>query len=132
MTGQLSRAIVPYLQSLPTRFTGAAQPAPAPDGFDLVQSRTQLRNRVEVERHLPDIIGRVLARVWIDPRFRERFAADPKGTLAAHHVHLPDAIDIGFEADGQRRPCVVVHERLGPQLPPRRLLYLQLVMVAGR
>lgn len=122
-----SRALVPFGQRLPARPT-VAQP---PD-FDLVAGPTRLTNTEQVERHLPDIIGRALARIWIDRAFRDDFAADPKGTLAFHDVHLPPTIDIDFVSESGSRPQVVVHEQLGRAGQRRRLLFLQLVMVAGK
>jgi hypothetical protein len=137
MKERMSRALVPVISRLPA-LRARAEPAPPPpprrngQDFDLVQHETILTNRSQVERYLPDILGRALARIWIDPPFRDRFAADPKGTLAAFGVHLPDAIDIDFVTGGTLRPQIVVHERLSPGGARRRLLYLQLVMMAGR
>ena len=97
-----------------------------------MQEETYLKNRAQVERRLPDILGRALARIWIDPGFRVRFGDDPKGTLADYGVHLPDTIHIDFVTQGTLRPQVVVMEQTRPDAPRRRLLYLQLVMMAGK
>lgn len=135
MKERMSRALVPVIARLPAlRAKAEPVPPPRPQGqdFDLVQRETILTNRSQVERYLPDILGRALARIWIDPPFRDRFAADPKGTLAAFGVHLPDAIDIDFVTEGTLRPQIVVHERGLSGGVRRRLLYLQLVMMAGR
>ena len=43
-----------------------------------------------------------------------------------------DTIDIDFVTEGTLRPQVVVMERTRPDAPRRRLLYLQLVMMAGK
>lgn len=105
--------------------------AQAPRDFGLVRRRTDLRDRAEVERYLPDILGRALARIWIDPQFGTRFALSPKDTLADYDVHLPETIDISLVTENQTRPRIVVHEQTAPDAPRRRVLYLQLVMVAG-
>ncbi len=132
----MSRALVPVISRLPALTRSRAEPespqAAVQQDFDLVQQETHLRNRSQVERFLPDILGRALARIWIDPVFRDRFATDPKGTLSAYGVHLPDTIHIDFVTQGTLRPQVVVMEQTRPDAPRRRLLYLQLVMMAGK
>lgn len=132
----MSRALVPVISRLPALTRSRAEPEPpqaaVQQDFDLVQQETHLRNRSQVERFLPDILGRALARIWIDPVFRDRFATDPKGTLSAYGVHLPDTIHIDFVTQGTLRPQVVVMEQTRPDAPRRRLLYLQLVMMAGK
>ena len=145
MRDRMQRALVPVVSRLPAlirSWRGQSGDARPPFGsartdagqgaeFDLVAQETHLRNRSQVERYLPDIMGRALARVWIDPGFRDRFAADPKGTLAAYDVHLPPTIEIDFVTFGTLRPQVVVHE-LQSNGQRKRLLYLKLVMMAGR
>ncbi|MFQ6755428.1 hypothetical protein V6Z72_13860 [Cereibacter sphaeroides] len=127
----LPQVLVPLARRLP------AGPRPAREGddadaFDLVRTETRLKNRAQVERYLPDILGRALARIWIDPIFRDRFAADPVATLAAYDVFLPETITIAFEIEGHARPRLVVYEQKGPLRPKQRMLYLQLVMKAGK
>lgn len=136
MKDRMSRALVPVISRLPALTRNKPEPEPPPAAptheFGLVQQETHLRNRSQVERYLPDILGRALARIWIDPTFRDRFAADPKGMLADYGVHLPETIHIDFVTQGTVRPQVVVHEQTRPDGPRRRLLYLQLVMMAGK
>jgi hypothetical protein len=138
MAFSLSRALVPITSRIPALLTRWAEPARLPPPYrgpvaaQLVQEETYLKNRAQVERRLPDILGRALARIWIDPGFRVRFGDDPKGTLADYGVHLPETIEVEFETAGLRRPQVVVYEQLGARDTRKRLLYLQLVMVAGR
>ena len=102
------------------------------DAYALTAGATRLENRAEVERFLPDILGRALARCWIDAGFRTRFCADPRGTLAEHRIELPGSIEIEVVTKGQTRPMVIVSERPSQGTQRRRLLYLQLVMVAGK
>ncbi len=145
MKSAMSRALVPFFSWLPSRHPrevevlppeqGAGRPASAPEApdgakFGLVRKETYLRDTDQVKAYLPDILGRALARIWIDRVFRDRFAADPIGTMADYNVFLPEAIDVEFETEGVTRPRIVVYERrkTGPR---RRLLYLQLVMKAG-
>lgn len=99
--------------------------------FDLVQAETHLHNTMQVERFLPDILGRALARSWIDKQFQSRFTDNPVDTLEAYGVFLPANIDIQIEMTETMRPRVVVYERqrLGRKT---RLLYLQLTMMAGK
>lgn len=145
MKFSMSRALVPFLSWLPARPRREVEVLPplreagragwsssAPEGgdFGLVRQETHLRDTDQVKQFLPDILGRALARIWIDRSFRERFAEDPIGTMADYNVFLPESIDVEFVADGVSRPRIVVYERrvAGPR---RRLLYLHLVMMAG-
>lgn len=147
MKERMSRALVPVISRLPAiarlrdavrhAYGVAAPPAPRgalpkPRDYDLVRHETRLRNREQVERYLPDILGRALARIWIDPGFRDRFAADPVATLEYYDVFLPETIEIEFVAEGNSRPQVVVYERPVRHMPRRRLLYLQLVLTAAK
>ena len=45
--------------------------------LDLVDNEIFLENRSEVKKYLPEILGRVLARTWIDENFKEIFKQDP-------------------------------------------------------
>ncbi len=146
MKDRMSRALVPVISRLPVlaRLRGVmlhgqpSRPHPAevhlhkPRDYDLVKRETHLRNRAQVEKHLPEILGRALARIWIDPNFRDRFATDPVGTLAWYDVYLPDSIEIDFVTEGTIRPQVVVYERPIRAMPRKRLLYLQLVLTAAK
>lgn len=98
--------------------------------LSLVRSETRMADVPEVEKYLPEILGRALARGWIDRQFRTALARDPKGLLERHGVFLPDTISIEVETAPNARERIVVYEGMGPGA--RRLLYLQLVMVAGR
>jgi hypothetical protein len=100
-------------------------------GFALVDSETRLGGLPEIERYLPDILGRAMARGWIDPSFRDALASDAKGLLLRYGIHLPDSIGIEIEPGSGGRERVVVYDT-PPGGPRRRLLYLQLVMMAGR
>lgn len=128
-------APVPIARYLPARVSGrdgTDHRQPGRDAFALAAGATRLENSAEVERFLPDILGRALARCWIDTEFRHRFYTDPRATLASHKIELPTVIEIEVVHQGQSRPMVVVSERQGGGAGRRRLLYLQLVMVAGK
>lgn len=81
-------------------------------------------------RFLPDILGRALARSWIDREFQMDFMLDPEGVRTTLFF-LPQNVTIELETEGVTRPKVVVYEttRLGKQ---KSLMYLQLVMMAGK
>lgn len=129
-----SRALVPLSgpSGRPEAKALAQDKTASHPALDLVSEDTALRHPAEVERFLPDILGRALARCWIDASFRRGFAANPKETLAAHRIHLPDSIRIAVVTQGQTRPLVVVSEIPPYGGPERRLMHLQLVMVAGK
>lgn len=99
--------------------------------FQLVRQETHLSNVSQVERFLPDILGRALARCWIDNAFRQEFFLVPKETLSDYHVYLPENITVSVDTDPGERSKVVVYEEVPGQLP-KRIMYLQLVMMAGR
>lgn len=137
MMNSTSRALVPFVGRLPSR-TGGQDVRKQQDrhqndhDYGLVQRETYLRDSDDVERMLPDILGRALARIWIDPQFRDRFAANPVETLAAYGVYLPRSIQIDFVTEGAPRPQIVVYEQKTPGGPRRRLMYLRLMMMAGK
>lgn len=89
MSKSSSTALVPVRKSLPAkgRKTNAAT-------IELVEHETYMRDREQVRQYLPDILGKVLARIWIDSAFHEAFARDPEGTLAQNGVHLPSTMSI--------------------------------------
>ena len=133
MKKQISRALAPVMTRVADALRSSAGQADTPILADeLVQRETRLLNRAEVARFLPDILGRALARCWLDAAFRDRFLADPKGVLSDYAVHLPDAFSITIETEGATRPRVVVYENDARQGTRTRLLYLQLVMMAGK
>lgn len=98
----------------------------------LVDRKTTFHSRAEVEQFLPDILGRALARSWIDQGFRTKFLMDPKATLQSYGVFLPDTISIEIQTSGVSRPRVIVYEQKTPKSAKLRVVYLQLVMKAGR
>jgi len=141
MTQTPSTALVPVRAGLPMRRNvsgaagygqGAAAGDRGPSPFDLVAEAISLDDTAQIQRYLPDILGRALARAWIDAAFRAAFCADPKATLATHRIRLPASITIAVITEGQTRPMVVVSEAAQGDRAARRLLYLQLVMVAGK
>ena len=62
---------------------GNTLPAPVKKGqlktpFSLVDETIYLHNRKDVQAILPDVLGRVLARIWIDAEFRDAFKNEPQ------------------------------------------------------
>tara|TARA_B100000401_G_C52523278_1_gene585430 strand:+ start:161 stop:553 length:393 start_codon:yes stop_codon:yes gene_type:complete len=91
-----------------------------------------LKTRAEVRKFLPDILGRVLARIWIDNEFKDEFANDPQKTLEFNGVYLPEDMKIEFQKPNSDRPRIVVYEQRPNSKFKLRVLYLQLIMMAGR
>ena len=98
----------------------------------LVDDKIILEDKEEVRTKLPDILGWVLAWIWIDPEFYHSFANDPKSTLEKNGVFLPQDIFLDFEKPRADRPKVVVYEKKKDSKFKLRVMYLQLVMMAGR
>ena len=103
-----------------------------PKQFELVSGNIHFENRDDVRSLLPDILGKVLARVWIDPVFHRSFSRNPQRTLEKGGVFLPDTMSIEFQKADSDRPRIVVYERKENSKFRLRVLYLQLVMMAGR
>ncbi|MBD75268.1 MAG: hypothetical protein CMM96_07290 [Rickettsiales bacterium] len=100
--------------------------------LNIAEKLQHLKNREEVRKYLPDILGRVLARIWIDSEFRDQFSNNPQQTLEINGVYLPDEMTIEFQKPNSDRPRIVVYEKKEGSKFKLRVLYLQLVMMAGR
>ena len=100
--------------------------------LNIAEKLQHFKNRDEVRKFLPDILGRVLARIWIDVEFRVEFSADPQKTLEFNGVYLPEDMTIEFLKPNSDRPRIVVYEQKPNSKFKLRVLYLQLVMMAGR
>ena len=100
--------------------------------LDITNKLHHLKNRSEVRKFLPDILGRVLARIWIDSKFKEEFEQDPQKTLEFNGVYLPEDMSIEFQKPNSDRPRIVVYEQRPNSKFRLRDLYLQLIMMAGR
>ena len=98
----------------------------------LVDDELHLKDKDEVRKYLPDILGRVLACIWIDREFHMSFSNDPKGTLEKNNVHIPSDMYLDFEKSNSDRPKIVVYEQKVNSKFKLRVMYLQLVMIAGR
>jgi hypothetical protein len=121
-------SLVPVYKKLPTvRKNGAVSTA-----FSLYEGERYFTDREDVRQHLPDILGKALARTWIDTEFHKAFDQDPVGTLEAHGVFIPGTMTIEFQRKTSDRPRIVVYEQNPNSKFKARVLYLQLVMMAGR
>lgn len=100
--------------------------------LDIVDKEIFLENRQEVKKYLPEILGRVLARIWIDKAFKEDFKTDPLKTLSDNGVFLPDEMFLEFQKPDTKRPKIVVYEKKGKSNFKVRVVQLQLIMMAGR
>ena len=100
--------------------------------LDITSKLHHFKNRSEVRKLLPDILGRVLARIWIDSKFKEEFEQDPQKTLEFNGVYLPEDMSIEFQKPNSDRPRIVVYEQRPNSKFRLRVLYLQLIMMAGR
>ncbi len=107
-------------------------PRPGGARYDLVPDHTTFKSREDVRERLPEILGKALALIWIDREFADLFARDPQGTLEREGIILPENMAIEFQRPGTDRPRVVVYEKRPKSKFKLRILYLQLVMMAGR
>ena len=104
----------------------------AKQALELVDKDLILKNRQDVKKYLPDILGRVLARIWIDKSFKDSFKTNPKEVLKANGVYLPDDMILEFQKPNSDRPKIIVYEKKEKSNFKVRVVQLQLVMLAGR
>ena len=100
--------------------------------LELVDKDLFLKNRDDVKKFLPDILGRVLARIWIDKSFKDNFKSNPKEVLNDNGVFLPDDMILEFQKPNSDRPKIIVYEKKEKSNFKVRVVQLQLVMLAGR
>ena len=100
--------------------------------LELVDKDLILKNRDEVKKFLPDILGRVLARIWIDKSFKDNFKSNPRQVLDDNGVHLPEDMILEFQKPNSDRPKIIVYEKKQDSKFKIRVVQLQLVMLAGR
>ena len=113
---------------LPIKF----KPNEVNQALELVDKDLVLKNREEVKKYLPDILGRVLARIWIDKSFKENFKSNPRQVLSDNGVFLPDEMILEFHKPNSDRPKIIVYEKKDDSNFKVRVVQLQLVMLAGR
>ena len=113
---------------LPIKF----KPNEVNQALELVDKDLILKNREEVKKYLPDILGRVLARIWIDKSFKENFKLNPRQVLNYNGVFLPDDMILEFQKPNSDRPKIIVYEKKNGSNFKIRVVQLQLVMLAGR
>ena len=119
----MSKALVPYEKKLPVQYVYE---------FKLVEEDLKLHTRQQVKDQLPDILGRVLARIWIDKTFKEDFKSNPNDVLNENGVFLPEDMILEFQKPNSDRPKIIVYEKKQNSNFKVRVVQLQLVMLAGR
>ena len=129
MSEKNSKALVPIKKVLPPAVNMAKD---ITEPFQLVNGKLRLESREDVRNLLPDILGKVLARVWLDPNFHREFSQDPQKTLESNSVFLPENMSLEFQKQNTDRPRIVVFEQKPGSKFKLRVFYLQLVMMAGR
>ena len=129
MSEKSSKALVPIKKVLPPAVKKAKD---VTEPFQLVAGNLRLESREDVRNLLPDILGKVLARVWLDSNFHREFSQDPQKTLERNGVFLPENMSLEFQKQNTDRPRIVVFEQKPGSKFKLRVFYLQLVMMAGR
>lgn len=130
MSEKNSKALVPIKKVLPPAVNEKSKNLIKP--LQLVSESLRLDSREEVRNLLPDILGKVLARVWLDSTFHNDFSRDPQKTLERNGVFLPENMSLEFQKQNTDRPRIVVFEQKPGSKFKLRVFYLQLVMMAGR
>ena len=120
MAKQQNTSLVPVAKQLP-----ATRPAKTSrNHFRSMMASDISPSREDVREFLPDILGKALARTWIDADFRTAFDNDPCGTLESHGVFLPENMLIEFQRQNADRPRIVVYEQRPNSKFKARVLYL--------
>ena len=88
MTKHQNTSLVPVEKKLPAVRSNDA----TSKSFTLHEGERHFTGREDVREFLPDILGKALARTWIDPEFHSAFDRDPCGTLESHGVFLPEPV----------------------------------------
>jgi len=117
----MSRSLVPYKKNEITEYVYE---------FKLVDEDIDLNTREEVKAQLPDILGRALARSWVDEEYKEQLQECVHTALARGGVAIPDDYDCEYEKKNGQRAKIVVYERTGKLR--LRVCGLHLTMMATR
>jgi hypothetical protein len=129
----MERKVSTALVAVPAASTAIALRKPKQEAkLLLADGDVILTNREDVRNRLPDILGRALARAWLDLQFEKDFMTDPLQALADSGVHLPSTMLVEVSKTTADRPKIVVYEQQQGSKFKSRVLYLQLVMVAGK
>lgn len=99
--------------------------------FSLVEDDIELVDRETVKKYLPDILGRALARSWIDTDYKRDLSFDVKSTLAKGGVIVPEEYECIYETASGQRAKIVVYEKARNNFKIR-VCGLSLTMVASR
>lgn len=117
----MSKALVPYENKLPVQYVYE---------FKLVDEDIKLDTRQQVKDQLPDILGRALARSWVDNHYKSQLAECVHSTLASGGVQIPEDYICEYETTSGQRAKIVVFEKTGKL--KLRVCGLSLTMVATR
>ncbi len=117
----MSKALVPYEKKLPVEYVYE---------FKLVNEDIILDTRADIKAQLPDILGRALARSWVDEQYKSQLQKCVHTTLAKGGVAIPDDYICEYETTSGQRAKIVVFEQTGRL--KLRVCGLSLTMVASR
>lgn len=119
----MSTSLVPYKQTLPAQYVYE---------FKLSDEEIEFMDRETVKAKLPDILGRALARSWIDEDYRLQLEKDVASTLAAGGVAVPDEYECRYEKNGTGRAKIVVYEVRPNSAFRLRICGFSLTMMASK
>lgn len=117
----MTTALVKYKETLPTQYVYE---------FKLVDEDINLNSRADIKLQLPDILGRALARSWIDPDYKRQLEIDVQSTLLAGGITIPDQYICEYDKSNGQRAKIVVYEMSGKL--KLKVCGLSLTMMATR
>jgi len=100
--------------------------------YRLVEEDIKFMSRDEVKQKLPDILGKALARSWIDDGYKEELKQDIKWTLERGGVTLPEEYDCVYEKTGGKTAKIIVYEQQPGSKFKLRVCGFTLTMMATR
>ena len=108
------RAISNFTMSKPAK---RHKKTPAEE-FKLVKKRTQFDSSEGVMRFSPDILGRALARSWVDREFQTDFMLDPEDVRAMQFFATKSNDRIGTRGRHPSQSCGLRNNPLGQTQTP--------------
>lgn len=99
--------------------------------YKLVKEDVSLHDRQAVKDKLPEILGKALARSWIDEDYNNELRESVKETLALGGVKIPEEYECIYEKTNGQRAKIIVYEKIRNNLKIR-VCGLSLTMVATR
>lgn len=102
------------------------------DPLKIVEGVKRFNNRQEIKQELPEICGRVLARAWIDDKFKQDLETNIHQAFQDFGVHLTDEFALQYEKTSGQRAKITIYEQQPGSKFKLKVCSLTLTMMAQR